>query len=146
MRFISNGLWNNQGTGKLCICGIDRLIYHHSVYSNNILMCLLQGCYFWYQSSHCLQHFVETPVTLQVYFFQKIPELSWQTLLGTLTYKCFASVQCEKGSMHLPLKRLPPMQRKTITILWLTANSILGHKLIEKINTIHFLVVALKRF
>ena len=29
--------------------------------------------------------FIETPVTLQAYFFQKMPELSWQALFGTLT-------------------------------------------------------------
>ena len=79
-------------------------------------MLLSQECDFWYQASHCLQHFVETPVTLQAYFFQKTPELSSQPFFGTLRYQFLASAQCEKGSMRLPLKRLPPMQRKATTI------------------------------
>ena len=60
----------------------------------------LQWQYFnvpiWYQASHCLQHFVETSVTLQAYFFQKMPELSWQSIplwnSNTPTF-CFYAVQ-----------------------------------------------------
>ena len=51
----------------ILISGIDRLIYHHSVYSDNILMCLSQGCDFWYQASYCLQNFVEMPVTTSLW-------------------------------------------------------------------------------
>ena len=72
---MNDSLSNSQGVGQDYIFGIDRLIYHHSVYSDNILMRLLKGCDFWYQASHCLQHFMETLVTLEGYFFQKMPEL-----------------------------------------------------------------------
>ena len=108
---MNDSPWKSQSVGQHCISGIDILIYHHSVYSDNILMCLSKECDFWYQASHCLQHFVETPVTLQAYFFQKMPELSWQPLLGTLTYQLLTSVQWGKGYVHLALKHLPPTQR-----------------------------------
>ena len=75
--------WNGQDVGQLCISGIDRLIYN--IYSDNILMCLSQKGDFWCKVSHCLQHFVETPVTLQAYFSQKVPGLSSQPLFRTLT-------------------------------------------------------------
>ena len=52
-------------------------------------MSLSQVCDFWYQASHCLKHFGEMLLTLQAYFFQKMPELSWQSLFGTLTYLFF---------------------------------------------------------
>ena len=137
--------WKSQSVGQHCISGIDILIYHHSVYSDNILMCLSKECDFWYQASHCLQHFMETPVALQAYFFQKMPELSWQPLLGILTYQLLTSVQWGKGYVHLSLKHLPPTQRPS-PFLWPNANSICGHKLIKQINTTHLLVEALKRF
>ena len=54
---------------------IIRVIYQHSVYSDNILMCLSKRCDFWYQASHWLQHFLETTVTLLVYFFQKYAKI-----------------------------------------------------------------------
>ena len=143
---MNDSHWNSQGVRQHCISGIYRLINHHSVYSDNILMCLSQGWDFWYQASHCLQHFVETPVTLQAYFFQKMPELSWQPLSGTRTYQFFASVQCEKGSMHLSLKRLyHPCKERLPPFLWPNANSVWEHKLIEQIDTTHLLVVILKR-
>ena len=106
--FMNDSPWNSQG--------VDRLIYHQSVYAHDILMCLSKVCDFWYQVSHCLQHFVEIPVTLQTYIFQKMPEVSWQPLFETLKYQFFAFAQCEKGSMDLQLKHLPPMQGKTTTI------------------------------
>ena len=55
-------------------------------------MCPSQGCNFWYQASHCLQHFVETAVPLQAYFFQKMQELLRQPLFGNITF-CFYTVQ-----------------------------------------------------
>ena len=143
--FMNDSLWNSQGVGQHCISYIDRLIYHHSVYSNNILMCLSQGCEFWYQASHCLQHFVEMLVTVQAYFLQKMPELSWQLLFGTVTYKFFASIQCKKvpyvfhWSVNRSCKERPP------PFLWPNANSTCEHKLIEQTNTTHLLVVVLKR-
>ena len=143
---MNDSSWKSQGVGQHCIAGIDRLIYHHNVYRDNIVMCLSQRYDSWYQASHCLQHFVETPVTFQAYFFQKMPKLSWQPLFGTLTYQFFAPVQCQKGSMHLPLKRLPPIPRRPPAFLWPNANATCGHKLIEQINTIHWLVAALKIF
>ena len=141
---MNDSLWKSQGVERHCISGIDRLIYQHSVYSDNILMCLSQECDFWYQASHYLQHFAETPVTLQPYYFQKMPEFSWQPLFGTLTYQLFASVQCEKGSIHLPFYH--PCKERPPPFLWPNSNCIYGHKLIEHINTTHLLVVLLKRF
>ena len=75
-RFMNDSPLSNQGVGQHCISGIYRLIYQHRVYSDNNLMCFSQGCDCWYQASHCLQHFMETLVTLQTYFSQKMPELS----------------------------------------------------------------------
>ena len=109
---MNDNPWNSQGVGQDCISGIDRLIFLHNVYRDNTLICLSQGCDFWYQASHCLKHFVELLVTLPAYFFQKMPELSWQPVFRTLTYQFFPSVQYEKGSLYLSLKCSPHMQRK----------------------------------
>ena len=86
---MNDSPWNSQDVVQHCISGIDRLIYHHSVCSDNILMYLSQRCDFCYQALHCWQYFVETSVTLQAYFLQKMLELSWQVLFGTLTYQFF---------------------------------------------------------
>ena len=74
---MNDSPWNSQEVGQHYISGIDKLIYYHSFYSGNILMCLSRECGFWYQASHCLQQFVEMLVTFQAYSFQKMPELSW---------------------------------------------------------------------
>ena len=143
---MNDSPWNSQGVGQYCISGIDRLIYHRSLYSNNIFICLSQGCDFWYQASHCLLHFVETPVTLQAYFFQELPELSWQPFFGTLTYHFLLLYSAKKfpcichWSVCRPCKERPP------PFLWPNPNSICGHKLIEQINTTHLLVAVLKLF
>ena len=142
---MNNSPWNSQGVEQDGISGIDRLIYHHSVYSDNILRCLSRGCDFWYQASHCLQHFVETPVTLQACFFQKKPELSWQPLLGTLTYKFFASLQCEKGSLICYWSVYYQCKGSLPLFLWHNVSFICEHKLIQQTNTTHLLVVVLKR-
>ena len=138
--------WNSQRVGQHCIPDIVRLIYHHIVYSGNILMWLSERCDCWYQSSHCLQHFVETTVTLQAYFFQKMPELSWKPFFGTSTYQSLLLPSAGKGSTHLPLKHLRLMQKRAPPFLWPNVNSISGHKLIDKINTTHLLVAVLRRF
>ena len=105
MCFKNDSLWNSQGVRQHWISSIDRLIYHHSVYSDNILMCLSQGCDFWYQASHCLQYFEETPVTLQAFFFKKIPELSWQPLFGTLTYHFFLLLNSAVKAFTVHMKK-----------------------------------------
>ena len=143
---MNGSLWNSQGVGQHCISCKNRLIYHHSVYSDNILLCFSQGCDFWYEASHCLQHIVETPVTLQDYFFQKMPVLSWQTLFGTLTCQFLLLYSAKKvpciyhGSVYHSCKESPP------PFLWPNVNSLHGHKLIKQINTTHLLVAVLKRF
>ena len=92
--------WNSQGVGQHCISCKNRLIYHHSVYSDKKRFCFSQGCDFWYEASHCLQHIVETPVTLQDYFFQKMPVLSWQPLFGTLTCQFLLTTHVKKVHHH----------------------------------------------
>ena len=57
---MSDSPWNSQGVRQNCISGIDRLIYHHSDYRDNILTCFSQGYDFWYQASHCFEHLVKT--------------------------------------------------------------------------------------
>ena len=78
---MNDNPWNNQGVGQHCISGIYRLVYHHSVYSDHNSMCFSQERDCWYQALH----FMETLVTLQAYFSQTMPELSWQSVFGTLT-------------------------------------------------------------
>ena len=130
---MNDNPWNSQGVGQDCISGIDRLIFLHNVYRDNTLICLSQGCDFWYQASHCLKHFVELLVTLPAYFFQKMPELSWQPVFRTLTYQFFPSVLflvfvIEVFTVHA----------KKGHFFSHNANSIYGHKLIEHVNTTHF--------
>ena len=52
-------------------------------------------------------HYLKTNILLLAHVFEKFVNTC-------LAY--YASVQCEKGSMHLPLKCLPTMQRKATTI------------------------------
>ena len=115
---MNDSPWNSQGVGQYYISGIDRLIYHHSVYSDNILMCLSQGWDFRYQASHCWQHFVKTPVTLQAYSIflnSNIP----------IFCSCVEKVLCIcNWSVYCPSKKRPPPFHSP------NANSLCGHKLI----------------
>ena len=103
-----------------------------------IFWCASQGYDLWCQASHCLQHFVETPVTLLAYFFQKLPELLWHPLFGALTYhfSCFCTVR----------KKFHPFAIEAFTAHAKEGQHHFFDLMIEQINTTHLLVVILKRF
>ena len=146
MCFINHSTWHSQGVGQHCLSGKDRLIYQHSAFSNNILMSLSQVCAFWYQASHCLKHFGEMLLTLQAYFFQKMPELSWQSLFGLLTYLFFLLYSAKKVPCICHWRVYRPSKERPPSFVWLNANSVCGHEFIKQINTTHLLVVVLRKF
>ena len=114
------------------------------VYSDNILMCLSQGCDYCYQALLCLQHFVKTALTLQDYFFQKMQELLWQPLFRTLTCQFFASVKCKKVPCICHWSVYTSCKERLSPFLWPNANSVCQHKLIEQITPPIFLLQSSK--
>ena len=149
MCFVNDSPWNGQGIGEHCLSGIDRMIYQHSVYSNNVFISLSQGCDFWYQVSHCtlLATFRGNGNDFSDVFLPKDARIIMTTSLwnSNILLFCFCivwkKVPCIcHWSVYRPFKERPP------PFLWLNTNSICAHKLIEQINTNHLLVAVLKRF
>ena len=123
--------------GQHCISSIDGLIYHHSVYSVNILMCISQGYDSWYQASHCLETPEEHQRLCRLISSKKYRKCH-ENLSLELYYTNFLLLYSAKKvscishwSVYRPCKERPP------PFILPNANSICGQKFIEQINTTH---------
>ena len=137
MCFTKDSSWNGQGVRQNCISGIDRLIYQHIVYSDNI----------WCAFHKVVVLVLSFTLFATLFLSRLISSKRCQNCHNNLSYQLFASVQCVKVPCIFHWSVYHPCKGRVLPFLWPNANSICGHKLIEQIKPpFFFFFLVLERF